>query len=278
MNKLRLLPLAVFCLLCAHSWAWEYYTSDGYPATTTQTLVQMRVGADFQKKWHNGLRLHLSEDLRFDMFNSLNDISSYKSFNKSYTTLSIGYAPISYFRVDAGYMLKIMGTKDWSDHNEWLRHRVFLGVTGSYKFDNWKLSLRERAMLEIRTDSVNPLEKNQYDWTLRSRLTLEYSCRTQPLKPYVWVELANTLNAPEYQKKYANNDSQNKGHQYITKVHSAVGLKWRLDKQNTLNFFYRFNYDYDRDINIKRKDTSVIRLTEERSFQHAIGVAYEFGM
>lgn len=272
MKRLTLLLVAI--VSCLSLFAWTYDTTE----QTTEQSVQLRAGADFTKKWNNGLRLGVSEDLRFDLYNSLTGAN----FNKSYTTLTLAYAPNNYFKVDAGYVLKIMGTKDWSDVNEWMRHRAFMSVTGSYQIGQVKLSLRERVMCEIRTDSVNLDEKNRYNWLLRSKLSAEYSLRSKPLKPYAWIELVNTLNVPEYQKKYKDNDTSNKGTQYITKVRTTVGLKYRLDQHNTLNFYYRFNYAYDRDINInkgyytKGKDLRV-ELTEEKTYQHAIGVTYEFG-
>ena len=248
--------------------AWEYASEN----QSKEQSVQLRVGADFTKKWDNGIRLSISEDLRFDMFSS--NPSEYAftdfgmGFNKSYTTLTFAYSPIKYFKVDAGYTLKLLGNKGYSDVNEFLRHRVFMGVTGSVKAGLVKLSLRERAMCEMRTDSVYLLEKNQYNWLLRSKLRADFTVPGKPVKPYLWVELVNTLNAPEYQQK--------DGHQYIKRVRTAAGVNWKINRHNSLDFYYRFNYGYDRDINIKKKSRN-IELTEDIGYQHAIGVAYNFG-
>ena len=261
--------------------AWNFWTEDGYPATSTVHSVQLRTGAEFTKDFGKGVKLNFGEDLRFDVHNS----TTGASFSKSYTTLALSYAPIKNLKLDAGYTMKILGADStWSaekkaDYNEWLRHRVFFSVTGSYKFERVKVSLRERAMCEMRTDSVNPDEKAQNAWMLRSKAAVEYTCFAKPLKPYVWVEVVNTLNAPEYQRMYKDNNTANRGMQYINRVRTAVGVVWKIDKSNALDFYYRFNYGYDRDININSKYYTAgkalkVRLTEERSFQHAIGVAY----
>jgi hypothetical protein len=255
-----LLLIAFFCVSAPAAHAWEYASQE----KTTENSFQLRTGAEVSKKLVAGLSLSLDEDLRFDLYNSLSN----PSFNKSQTTVNLAFAPIQYFKIDAGYTLKILGDKDWKDYNEWLRHRLFASATASVKIENWKLSLRERAMLEMRTDSVNPLEKNKFDWNLRSKLMVEYSAKSKPLKPYVWIEVVNTLNAPEYQ--------QNNGHQYVRRVRTAAGVKWKIRKQHTLNFFYRFNYGYNRDINITKK-AGKIQLTEEYSYQHAVGITYHFG-
>jgi hypothetical protein len=230
-------------------------------------VVQLRFGAEFNKKWKNGLRLGISEDLRFDVYNSLVG----PSFRKSYTTLDFGYKPIEYVKLDLGYTLKILGPDStWSatkkaDANEWIRHRAFFSVTASYTFDYAKIYLRERVQMDARTDSVNVLEKNKIDWCLRSKLGVDFLVPGKPVKPYLWVELINTLNAPEYQQK--------NGHQFITSMRPQVGVKWRVSRLSSLDFYYRFTYGYDRDINITKKK-GYIQLTEETLYMHSIGIAY----
>ena len=251
-------------LLCSIStFAWTYESEE----VLTGNAAQLRFGVDFTKKWRNGIRLGVSEDLRFDVYNSLVG----PSFRKSYTTIDLGYRPIEYVRLDLGYTLKIFGPNStWSDAkkadaNEWIRHRLYFSVTGSYTFDYAKIFLRERAQLDMRSDSVNLLEKNRFDWCLRSRLGAEALIPGKPVKPYLWVELVNTLNAPEYQ--------QRNGHQFITSVRTQAGVKWRLTRLSSLDFFYRFTYGYDRDINITKKK-GYIQLKEETLFMHSIGVNY----
>ena len=271
------------CLLAATPLlrAWDWTET---PTATTTHSMQMRVEADFNKKWHNGLALHMSEDLRFDMFAFTDGVNSGASFSKSYTSLSLSYKHprFKYLKADAGYTLKISGTKDWADVNKWMRHRVFFGVTGSYRYEQWSFSLRERFMTEIRMGDIDRhlatgyYEHNRADWYLRSKLEVAYHTMSKPLKPYVWCELVNTLNANPLQQKYADNNPANPGHQYIRRVRTSVGVVWRLDARNTLDFFYRFNYGYDRDVTVKA-NSQKLYLTEETVYQHAVGVAYNFG-
>jgi hypothetical protein len=251
----------VLCSVQAH--AWSYNSQEA----TTTTAAQLRFGAVFNKKWHNGLRLGVREDLWFDVYNS--EVGPY--FRKSYTTVDLGYKPIEYVKLDAGYTLKLIGADStWSaskkaDANEWIRHRVFFSVTGSYSFTYTKIYLRERVQLDMRTDSVNPLEQNQFDWVLRSRIGAEFIIPGKPVKPYLWGEVINTLNAPEYQQK--------NGQQYISSIRTQAGVKWRITKLSSLDFYYRFTYGYDRDINIT-KNKGYIQLTEETLYMHTIGVTY----
>ena len=250
--------------------------AESYDATgsTTEQEVQLRLGASFTKKWHNGLRLNISEDLRFGMYDHLSgtdakatavDTTYSPMFDKSYTSISLGYAPIPYFKVDAGYTLRILGRKNLENTAKFLRHRVFMSVTGAYKNEYLKLYVRERALLEMRTDSVNPLEKNRFNWLLRSRVGADFTVLGKPVKPYLWVELENTLNAPEYQ--------QRDGKQFISHVRTQAGVHWRITRLSALDFYYRFTYGYDRDVNVTKKK-SLVELTEETLFQHAVGVTY----
>lgn len=264
--------LCVVCLLflSPNVMAWEY---DSYGNTMEQS-VEIRVGADFSKKWKNGLSLSLSEDVRVGLYDKLSGVNAKDefvdtvngpAFNKSYTTVALAYSPIKYLKFDVGYTLRLLGGKDWSDYNEYLRHRLHIGLTGIYDTHYVKLSLRERLLCDMRTDSVNLLEKQQYEWLLRSRLAAEFYVPGKPVKPYAWIELENTLNATEYQQK--------DGHQYISQVRTQAGVKWRLSRRSSLDFYYRFQYGYNRDVNITKRK-GYIQLTEETSYLHAIGVTY----
>lgn len=267
---------SVLCLLYSAAAFATDYNSTG---STTEQRVQTRVGAEFTKHWKCGVQLSIGEELRFDLMDNVVGTTSKSeaidtaygaAFNRSYTTLSLAYTPIEYVKLDAGYTLRILGRKDWSDPNEFIRHRVFFGVTGSYKTQYAKLYLRERFLLDMRTDSVNTDEKQAYAWLLRSRLGADFYVPGKPVKPYIWAELENTLNAPEFQ--------QNNGQQFITNVRLQTGVKWRITKLSSLNFYYRFTYGYDRDINVNKSyysgKTLKLRLDEQKEFQHAIGVQY----
>ena len=253
----RLTALTMTLAFTLSAWAWTYESQE----STTEQVVQFRAGVDFSKKWNNGLKFSASEEVRVDAYNSLYGAN----FSKAYTTLTLGYSPIEYIKMDVGYTLRVMGRKNWNDPNEVLRHRVFFSAGAVYPTRYVKLSLRERFLCEMRTDSVNLLEKNKYNWLLRSRIGADFIVPGKPVKPYIWCELENTLNVPEYQQK--------EGRQYISRVRTQAGVKWRLNAVHSLDFYYRFQYKYNRDINIT-KNKGYIELTEATTYLHAIGVVY----
>lgn len=279
MRRSFLISLSI--VLCMVYTSSVYATEYNSVGSTTGQRVEMRVGADFTKSWRCGVSLSIGEELRFDLMDNVTGTTSKSvaidtalgaAFSKSYTTLTLAYAPIEYVKLDAGYTLRIFGRKGWSDPKEFIRHRVFFGVTGSYKTLYAKVYLRERFLLDMRTDSVNTDEKNAYCWALRSRVGADFYIPGKPVKPYLWAELENTLNVPEYQRK--------NGQQFITNVRVQGGVKWRLTRRSSLNFYYRFTYGYDRDINVNASyyngKTLKLRLDEEKEYLHTIGITYNF--
>ncbi len=87
-----------------------------------------------------------------------------------------------------------------------------------------------------------------------------------PFKPQIGT---NTLNAPDY----ANGN-------YINRIRTNLGLKWRLDSRSSVDFYYRFDVGTNRDINIdyKKDDVTIkaVYVTNERDYTHILGVAYTF--
>lgn len=282
----QFLPILFLIMFSTGARAWNYSET----MNSTSHSAQLRLGADVHWRWKSGLGLSLDEDLRFDMVNSTSletTAGTTKTllgpdFNKSYTTLTLSYKhpQFTYLKADAGYALKLM-KKDTTAVEKIMRHRVFFGLTGSYRYENWSFSLRERFMTEIRMGDIDYhtatgcYEHNRADWYLRSKIEVAYHAVSKPVKPYIWCELVNTLNANALQQYYAGNNPANGGHQYIRRVCTCIGVVWRLTRRSSLDFYYRFNYGYDRDINVKPKKQTII-LTEERGFQHAIGIAYSF--
>lgn len=270
--KTKIILLALL-FVSASTHAWNYSSTE----EQTTHSAQLRVGAELNKKWHNGLSIHISEELRFPMYGTITgsniaqDSILTPCFGRSYTTFTLGYRPLPYLKLDAGYTLKIYGNKDWSDVNKWMKHRVFFSITGTYKYENWSFSLRERFLTEIRMGDIDKhtetglYEKNRADWQLRSRAGVSYHVFGKPVKPYLWVELINTLNATELSG----------GKQFITSVKTQIGTTWRLTEKNSLNFYYRFTYGYDKDVNVRAKKQT-IELTKETDLLHAIGVTYCF--
>jgi hypothetical protein len=234
---------------------------------TTIVTPEAHFFATFVKSFEHGLSLTIEEEIRS------------APTHRAHTTIALGYTPIPYLNIYAGYTLKLYGNQGWTDPNKYLQHRANFLVTGQVKLGEWNLSLREGVMLDGRTGEVDKRTKNQVDFTLRSRLQAVYSIPETPLGIVGKFEILNTLNAPV---AYLNevielrgNDEEEYG-QYISELRPEFGLQWKIDKQNSLTLTYRYNYLYDRGIKID-DNTGNITLTNKYTTKHLMLLAYKFG-
>lgn len=234
---------------------------------TTIVTPETHFFATFVKSFEHGLSLTLEEEIRS------------APTHRAHTTIALGYTPIPYLNIYAGYTLKLYGNQGWTDPNKYLQHRANFLVTGQVKLGEWNLSLREGVMLDGRSGEVDKRTKNQVDFTLRSRLQAVYSIPETPLGIVGKFEILNTLNAPV---AYLNevielrgNDEEEYG-QYISELRPEFGLQWKIDKQNSLTLTYRYNYLYDRGIKID-DNTGNITLTNKYTTKHLMLLAYKFG-
>ena len=234
--------------------------------------------ATFVKSFDHGISLTFEEEIRS------------APSHRSHTTVGLTYAPIQYVNIYAAYTLKLYGNQGWSDPNKYLQHRANLLITGQVKLGQWNLSLREGVMLDGRTGQVDTRIKNQVDFTLRSRLQAVYSIPKTPLSIVAKFELLNTLNAPvDYVNEAIRREAKGaealplqgelKGAsygQYISELRPELGVQWKINKQNSLTLTYRYNYLYDRGINID-DTTGNITITNKYTTKHLILLAYKFG-
>lgn len=262
-RHLLILLFACVCLSNIHSEVIE----QGY----TETTGQVRLDLTYTLPMKHGLSMTFFEDLRLDLL----PFSTATVFDMSLTSVTLSYSPIKYVKLDIAYMLKTLGATakesaeyHWSDPNNYFKHRVYGGVTGSYWFSNLKISLRENVLCDMRFDYIDPRTTNKYSWTMRHYLNFSYSIKSVNLTPYIWTELANTLNANEYTLK--NN------RQYLERWRSAAGVKWKLVRENsipvTLNFFYRYDWGRFRSAMLVEDD---VYITTRRKNEHVIGFGVE---
>ncbi len=239
---------------------------------TTETTVQVRLDFTYTHRFKHGMALSLFEDLRLD----LAPFATRTLFDMSLTSITFEYSPIQYLKVDAGYMLKIYGAHSeaaweihWNDPSSYVRHRVYTGITGNYSYEGWQFSLRERLLLDMRFDDYDLRTTAKYALTMRHHLKMQYNFKSKGVSPYIWTEIANTLNANEY--------CQKNGHQYVERIRNCAGVKWKIptsDKnKGTLNFFYRYDWGYFR--SAKFSETDEMSVNIRRKNEHAIGIGYE---
>jgi hypothetical protein len=229
--------------------------------TSHNETPEAHIFATFVKSFKHGLSLTLEEEIRS------------APSHRAHTTIALGYAPIEYFNIYAGYTVKLYGDQGWTDPNKYIRHRANVLFTGQVKLGQWNLSLREGVMLDARADEIDTREKNVVDFTLRSRLQAVYSIPKTPLSIVGKFEILNTLNAPV---EYINTITSSTDYgQYISELRPELGLQWKIDKKNTLSLAYRYNYIYGRDINIL--DSGDVELSHSYTVKHLMLLTYKLG-
>ncbi len=271
MKRLLLISVLLFTFSCLH--AWEYVSEE----TRSETTAQLRLDISYNLPLHKTVTLNFFEDIRFDLY----PFSPKTLFDLSLTSVTLVYSPIKYLKLDAGYMLKIIGAATeatWERHfknpNTFIKHRIYFGITGTYSVEGWRFTLRERLLDDMRFDDIDMRTTNRHALTLRHYVSVSYNIKSHRLSPYVWTELANTLNEKEY--------SRLGGRQYLERWRTAVGIKYKLPERQTsegqtksrgtLNFFYRYDWGRFRSAKLQGEDA---KLTTRRKNEHAIGIAYE---
>lgn len=224
---------------------------------TAQSESGLVVEAEAEKRITKDLSLGIGGDFR-----TRND---FKTIDRWSLGLSLNYKLASWLKADAGY--KLLNTNfrediDYDksgDYNHWqpsywgLRHRLYASLTGSYKFGSGiKISLRERWQYTYRPEkTVQRWDFDDEQWEdkvrhgtaknqLHSRFQIEYAPKDHLFAPFASIELYNSWN--------------------IEKVRYNIGTDIRLNKQNTLSLFYRFQ-DYS-----SSDDTDM----------HYLGIGYKF--
>jgi len=228
-------------------------------------IVETEVEKKLSKKWSIALEADMRTRNNFKTMDrwGIGLGASYK-FNK-YLKADAGYKLLDYnFREETERYTSSKGNAKikWRPSYWGIKHRVYAGLTGSYKFSNGlKLSLRERWQYNYRPETSTERYKLKIadktmtldsDYArdgkaksqLRSRLQLEYDRKGALLTPYVSAELYNSW--------------------AIEKVRYTVGTDINLTRQHTLNVFYRFQ-------NMKNVDED-----EYDPDMHYLGVGYKF--
>lgn len=154
------------------------------------------------------------------------------------------------------------------------RHRANINVEGEIEAGDFEFSLRERVQTTFRTDSVNRYEKCNPEMILRSRLMATYKIPFSRWSPYLLFELHNTLNAPKAVANFKTDKYETDN--YITRYRGGVGVKYRVDRDHRLDFYYYFDFDRSYNIDYKGNKGAIKGYVLEREIRHIFGISYKF--
>ena len=241
-----------------------------------------RLSFTLDKKIVRRLHVSLEEEVRFD--------NNFGAFDRLQSTLSLNYKIHPNIKIGAGYAL-INGYSSTDQGFKYARHRFMIEVTGTLKYGNWNLSLKERLQLTHRTGEYNVYQNPANALMLKSRLTAKY-LGFGKVEPYAYFELRNYLNAPVVSAAYDGvNYGTIDGHTqegepgwfltgfnggYINRFRGSLGVDVKLDKRSTLNFYFMGDYCIDKEVDANAEGTILKSYTKETGFRGWIGAGYEF--
>lgn len=230
--------------------------------------ARVSIGAD--KRISQGFHWIAEGEARMD--------ENFSDFSRYQLGTGLTWKATPWLKLGAGYIF----IQDKNSSDVWKpRHRVYGDVTFSYKTGPWRFALKERLQLTHR-DVNNPYQKTPNLLGLKSRFKVSYKA-TPFLEPYGYVELRNVFNDPACSatwnagtQKYSDYSFLGYQDTYFNRVRGALGLEWKLDTRNVLDFYVMGDYCCDKNIDTNAEGTKLKSLTYDRTFRGWIGVGYTF--
>lgn len=259
----------------------------GFPSLKAQTDVDLdpefggRLSVSIDKKLARGLHVSLEEEIRMD--------NNFGSFDRFHTTLGLSYKVNDYLKLGLGYAM----INPYSSSNSAFkssRHRLMLDATGSLRFGDWRLSLRERFQATYRSGDMNEYQNPRTALTLKSRLKLSYK-GLRRLEPYAYVELRNTLNAPVINASYDGTNYLTSALSqygeagwfidswsgvYVNRVRGSVGFDYRLSKASSIDVSLMADHIMDKVVDANAEGTKLKSYTRETGFVGWINIGYSY--
>lgn len=264
-----------------------FFASFGFPSLKAQTDVELdpefggRLSVSVDKKLARGLHVSLEEEIRMD--------NNFSSFDRFHTTLALSYKVSDYLKLGVGYAM----INPYSSSNSAFkssRHRLMLDATGSLRFGDWRLSLRERFQATYRSGDMNEYQNPRTALTLKSRLKLSYK-GLRRLEPYAYIELRNTLNAPVISASYDGTNYLTSALSqygeagwfidswsgvYVNRVRGSVGFDYRLSKASSIDVSLMADHIMDKVVDANAEGTKLKSYTRETGFVGWINIGYSY--
>lgn len=222
------------------------------------------VGAD----WKISKGFHLSGEAEFRAYDS--------SMESARASLALSYKLNPWLKASAGYVFIDKNKKDGSTT---IRHRIYGDLTGSLKAGDWRFSLRERLLMTHK-DVGNHYQTTPNLVELKSRFKVSWKGLSH-VTPYALFELRTVLNDPALSATWSGSeysDYQFLGYKdsYINRYRGGLGVEWKLDKHNSLDFYGLMDYCRDKDIDTDSAGETLKSLTYDRKLRGIIGVGYVY--
>lgn len=238
----------------------------------------VRFSGEVDYRIMSGLHVYASEELRL--------LGGTSVFDRSYTQAGLSYRICEYLKTAVSYTAIAVNKQDLAgSHIEW-RHRVSGDIIANLRAGQWKFSLRERFQGTYRMCEVNNYQQPQMAWVLRSRLKASYEFRTVPLEPYAYIEPRLLLNGVKWTPESLGADYESATFEdykdaYFNRYRAALGIEWRLNSRNAIDFYCLYDKLYDKEIDARKEGSSKgiqlkMPITSFYSDRVSVGIAYKY--
>ena len=291
MRKFRYL-LALLALVSSSA-AFAQWNPDLPP--TRDNINQVDKGDDIQGRLRATIEIPVFKNFSVEVSEQVRLKDTFGQVDKFVTSVGVGYKPWKFLKFGADYSFVNERTSDTEEieddlgniltkeikgwHNQ---HRFNVDVTGSVRFGDVKISLRERVRFNFRTDDVIKHEHADPFISLRSRLKFAYDLRNSRWEPYVFGEVYNTLNALRPVENYKNpnnvswKDSGSKYDNYINRIRVAAGTEFKINNYTRSDFYYMCHFNTSYEARYKNNKGDLKDWRKEKGIAHVIGIDYKF--
>lgn len=243
--------------------------------------------ADFRGRISAGAEFKVAKGLKLEVGAEFRGKDLLRAVDRIDVGAGLGYKPCPYFKMGAYYDFFTTPKLEVGEENtDWrMFHRASVDLIGMYKWGNWGVSLKERLQFTHRVGDMNVYQNPRNSLVLKSRVKMEYICRSLPLIPSLAMELRTPLNgvrfnSPDATTPPGGNISYTDA--YLSRVRIEPALAWRLNYQNRLTFSILGDYNMGKSFDAK-KDGTLKKLADGsyaiyygKSFNTSLCVGYTF--
>ena len=231
--------------------------------------IGARISIEVDKKISKGFHAGIEAEARIS--------DNFGNFGRYQAGAGLTYKVNPWLKVGGGYLFieKRNTSYEWKQ-----RHRIYGDVMGTVRSGDWQFSLKERLQLTHR-EVGNEFQNNPNSLTLKSRLKVSYKGISKALTPYIYAEARNVFNDPACKatwsgSEYSDYEFLGYSDAYFNRARGCIGLEWKMDKHNSLDFFLLGDYCYDKEIDTNAEGTKLKSLTYDQALNFNLGIGYKF--
>lgn len=240
-------------------------------AFAQQVPLKESSASDLQGRFKAGLEIPLGEKWGFGWSEQLRTKDSFENIDKILSSVSIDYSPWKFLEVGSEYaFVNEKKGDDWR-----IKHRWNIDITEKLTVGRFELSLRERVRMEFRGYGANKYEDPNPFTTLRTRLKAAYKNASR-WKPYAYVEVYATLNAPQRVANYLLDPLERDN--YCNRVRLVLGTEMKINEKNKMDFHYMVNLNRSYKVKYDAALGDLQSWALERVAAHVICVDYKFSL